>query len=191
MQVIQMEGNHDVQRRWTGVAVVTGTLAPGAAIASQGVFSSKMMVTGTVGGALSPVAGGAACPDAKNKSKVFQLNAESPVLTSMAHSIFEAFEAQSGHSQTAMNSHHEALPETAKPKAVLPAAPSATTRDPLISLEQAAQQLLMHPKTLERKAREGQVPGRKVANKWRFRALELDAWVDRQTVLQSTNRQPN
>jgi excisionase family DNA binding protein len=93
---------------------------------------------------------------------------------------FKAFEAQSNHSQTAKNSQPEALPKTAKPNAILSLTPSATARDPLISVGQAARQLLMHPKTLARKARAGEIPGHKVANKWRFRALELDAWVDTQ-----------
>jgi excisionase family DNA binding protein len=90
------------------------------------------------------------------------------------------FAARSEKPQT-MNSHHQAVPMTAKQKAVRPQTLSAAVSDPLISVDQAAQKLMMHPKTLVRKARAGEIPGRKVANKWRFRALELDAWVDSQS----------
>jgi excisionase family DNA binding protein len=148
--------------------------------------------------ALQPVHRGIQSFRGKNKVQKYLRLAGPSVLGFMTLSRFEELEAQSGPLQTVVNSHHyspavvvDTHLNTGKPKAILSVTPGATSRDPLISVDQAARQLLMHPKTLVRKAREGQIPGRKVANKWRFRALELDAWVDRQTVLQSKNRQPN
>jgi excisionase family DNA binding protein len=35
----------------------------------------------------------------------------------------------------------------------------------------------IHVKTLQRKAREGVIPGRQIGRSWFFRASELDAWV--------------
>ena len=35
----------------------------------------------------------------------------------------------------------------------------------------------MHPKTLERKAREGAIPGHQIFGSWYFRASELDEWL--------------
>ena len=43
----------------------------------------------------------------------------------------------------------------------------------------AASHLLggIHPKTLQRKARIGEIPGYLMANRWFFRASELDEWL--------------
>jgi len=46
----------------------------------------------------------------------------------------------------------------------------------LIDSKQAAALLHVHPKTLQRWASEGVVPGRKIGRCWYFRASELDAW---------------
>ena len=47
----------------------------------------------------------------------------------------------------------------------------------LIGLRDAAELLQIHPDTLKKKARAGEIPGRKVGARWRFRASELDLWV--------------
>ena len=49
--------------------------------------------------------------------------------------------------------------------------------EPLITNETAAALLGIHPKTLERMARRGEVPALKVGRYWRFRSTELDSWV--------------
>ena len=48
--------------------------------------------------------------------------------------------------------------------------------EPLIDSQHAAVLLHVHPKTLQRWASDGVVPGRKIGRCWYFRASELDAW---------------
>jgi excisionase family DNA binding protein len=57
------------------------------------------------------------------------------------------------------------------------AANMANAFEPLLSSEQAASLLQIHPKTLQRLARAGQVPACRVGDLWRFRASDLDEWV--------------
>lgn len=50
--------------------------------------------------------------------------------------------------------------------------------EPLLNDTQAAQLLGgMHPKTLQRMARTGQIPAHKIGRFWYFRASELDKWL--------------
>jgi excisionase family DNA binding protein len=50
--------------------------------------------------------------------------------------------------------------------------------EPLLSADQAANLLGgIHPKTLMRKARNGEVPGYQISRSWFFRASELDNWL--------------
>ena len=49
--------------------------------------------------------------------------------------------------------------------------------EPLIDAEQAAKLLGIHPKTLQKMAREGRVPRIRVGKFWRFRRSELDSWL--------------
>lgn len=49
--------------------------------------------------------------------------------------------------------------------------------EPLLSTEEAAAHLRMHPKTLQRMARQGQVPSIRIGKYWHFRLSALDAWV--------------
>ena len=51
--------------------------------------------------------------------------------------------------------------------------------EPLLDDQQAASLLGgIHPKTLQRMARDGQVPAYRVGRYWRYRASELDAWLN-------------
>jgi excisionase family DNA binding protein len=51
--------------------------------------------------------------------------------------------------------------------------------EPLLTVEQAAQLLGgMHPKTLMRMARGGEVPAAKLGRYWYFRASSLNTWVE-------------
>jgi excisionase family DNA binding protein len=53
--------------------------------------------------------------------------------------------------------------------------------EPLLDDNQAALLLGgLHPKTLQRMARRGQVPAFRVGKYWRYRASELDEWLKRQ-----------
>ena len=49
--------------------------------------------------------------------------------------------------------------------------------EPLLDSEEAAALLKIHPKTLQRMARLGHVPAKRIGDLWRFRASDLDRWV--------------
>lgn len=51
--------------------------------------------------------------------------------------------------------------------------------EPLLDDEQAAVLLGIHPKTLQRLARTGEIPAHRIGRFWRYRASELDAWLRR------------
>lgn len=51
--------------------------------------------------------------------------------------------------------------------------------EPLLGSEEAAQLLKIHPKTLQRMARQRQIPGIQIGKLWRFRRSELNAWIER------------
>ena len=48
--------------------------------------------------------------------------------------------------------------------------------EPLVDSKEAGEALGLHPKTVERMAREGRIPSRRIGKYWRFRASDLDAW---------------
>jgi excisionase family DNA binding protein len=47
----------------------------------------------------------------------------------------------------------------------------------VLNTEEAAALLQIHPKTLQRMAREGAVPAFRIGDLWRFRASALDEWL--------------
>jgi excisionase family DNA binding protein len=47
----------------------------------------------------------------------------------------------------------------------------------VMTLDQTAEYLHLHPVTLRSKARRGEVPGMKVGRQWRFVKEQLDAWL--------------
>lgn len=49
--------------------------------------------------------------------------------------------------------------------------------EPLLNSVQAAALLRIHPKTLQRMARNATVPAHRIGDLWRFRASELDNWL--------------
>lgn len=52
------------------------------------------------------------------------------------------------------------------------------TIEPLMSESEAAKFLGgLHPKTVQRMARHGQLPAYRIGRYWRFRASELDRWL--------------
>ncbi|MBZ5678164.1 MAG: helix-turn-helix domain-containing protein [Acidobacteriia bacterium] len=59
------------------------------------------------------------------------------------------------------------------------------TFEPLLKTAQAAALLGVHPKTLQRMARNGEVPGHRIGDLWRFRASDLDRWVRGEVSSQS------
>ena len=54
---------------------------------------------------------------------------------------------------------------------------SAVTFERVLNTEEAAALLQIHPKTLQKMAREGTVPAFRIGDLWRFRASALDDWL--------------
>jgi excisionase family DNA binding protein len=54
---------------------------------------------------------------------------------------------------------------------------NAFATEPLLDSDQAAAILLLHPKTLQRMARRGDIRALQIGKVWRFRASVLDEWI--------------
>ena len=52
----------------------------------------------------------------------------------------------------------------------------------LLQTDEAAAIIQIHPKTLQRFAREGVIRGIHIGKLWRFRASEIEEWIRRQTA---------
>jgi excisionase family DNA binding protein len=52
--------------------------------------------------------------------------------------------------------------------------------EPLLDSWQAAAMMNVHPKTMQKLARQGQIPGVHVGKLWRFRASVIEAWISAQ-----------
>ena len=50
--------------------------------------------------------------------------------------------------------------------------------EPIWSSDEAARYLRIHPRTLTRMARRGEVPSIQIGRLWRFRRIDLDAWLN-------------
>jgi excisionase family DNA binding protein len=59
---------------------------------------------------------------------------------------------------------------------------TATAFERTLTSNEAAQLLKIHPKTLQRMARKGQIPAHRIGDLWRFRASELDTWFRSRVV---------
>lgn len=55
--------------------------------------------------------------------------------------------------------------------------PDSERFEPLLDSAAAAKLLRIHPKTLQKMARSGSVPGHRIGDLWRFRVSELDSWI--------------
>jgi len=55
--------------------------------------------------------------------------------------------------------------------------PSTPQFEALLDSDEAAALLKIHPKTLQRMARNGEITGIQIGKLWRFRLSELDEWV--------------
>jgi excisionase family DNA binding protein len=60
--------------------------------------------------------------------------------------------------------------------------------EPLLNLDEAAAVLGMHSKTLERMARNKNVPALKVGKRWKFRLTSLNTWLEDGLNSTTTNR---
>lgn len=56
---------------------------------------------------------------------------------------------------------------------------TASNFEPLLDTEEAARLLRIHPKTLRRSARLGEIPAKRIGRLWRFRASALNEWLRR------------
>ena len=63
-------------------------------------------------------------------------------------------------------------------KPAQPAIMNRTQFEPLLDSDEAAALLKIHPKTLQRMARNGQIAGIQIGKLWRFRASVLDEWLN-------------
>src|SRR5271157_1062375 len=54
---------------------------------------------------------------------------------------------------------------------------SAFAAEPLLDSDQAAAIMRIHPKTLQKLARSGEIRGLQIGKVWRFRASVLDEWI--------------
>jgi excisionase family DNA binding protein len=52
--------------------------------------------------------------------------------------------------------------------------------EPLLDTDQAAAIMRIHPKTLQRYARQGIIRGFQIGSMWRFRASDIDRWISEQ-----------
>lgn len=50
-------------------------------------------------------------------------------------------------------------------------------RTDVMTLEEAAEYLRVHPRTLRMKASEGKIPGAKIGRVWRFHRQQLESWL--------------
>ena len=57
--------------------------------------------------------------------------------------------------------------------------------EPLLDSVAAAKLLRIHPKTLQKMARSGTVPGHRIGDLWRFRVSVLDTWIREAVNFQS------
>jgi excisionase family DNA binding protein len=51
--------------------------------------------------------------------------------------------------------------------------------EPLLDSEEAAALIKIHPKTLQRMARHGEITGIRIGKLWRFRASSLNRWLEK------------
>ena len=50
--------------------------------------------------------------------------------------------------------------------------------EPLLDDKQAGEMLGLHPKTLQRLARRGEIPAVRIGRYWRYRASVLNQWIE-------------
>jgi excisionase family DNA binding protein len=71
-------------------------------------------------------------------------------------------------------------PSGEMPSPKLPPSRHPVAPEPLIDSEEAAAIIGIHPKTLQKMARRGQIRGVHVGKLWRFRASTIEEWIARE-----------
>lgn len=82
---------------------------------------------------------------------------------------------QRDRSSRQLSEHGLSEPPQRKPVTSEPFVP-----EPLLDTDQAASIMRIHPKTLQRYARQGIVRGFQLGSMWRFRASDIDRWISEQ-----------
>ena len=59
-----------------------------------------------------------------------------------------------------------------------PVADHESVFEPILDTEEAATLLRMHPKTLQKMARSGEIPAFRIGKGWGFRASMLNKWLE-------------
>jgi excisionase family DNA binding protein len=72
------------------------------------------------------------------------------------------------------NGNHENFEERRPPTSVVP----DQAFEPLLDSGEAAALLKIHPKTLQKLARNGEITGIQIGRVWRFRASALNRWLE-------------
>ncbi len=67
---------------------------------------------------------------------------------------------------------------SAERKPAQPATVSGAQFEPLLDSDEAAALLKIHPKTLQRMARNGEITAIQIGKLWRFRASQLNQWME-------------
>jgi excisionase family DNA binding protein len=70
---------------------------------------------------------------------------------------------------------HQARPNPVSERKLVASEPFVP--EPLLTTDQAAAIMRVHPKTLQKYARKGVVRGFQLGTMWRFRASEIDRWI--------------
>lgn len=55
-------------------------------------------------------------------------------------------------------------------------------RDPIMTVDEVAEYLSLHPLTVRRLARDGEIPAFKVGRQWRIKRELLDKWIADQSA---------
>ena len=77
------------------------------------------------------------------------------------------------------SAHYSAEPEPKiEAESNFPIQPQPTF-EPVLDSEEAAALLKIHPKTLQKLARDGKIPGVRIGKLWAFRASTLNRWLER------------
>src|SRR5579863_9472052 len=92
----------------------------------------------------------------------------------------QSFQDQPSDDQQRRNGNGSAnLPEAKlHPDAGAASAIRRLTFEPVLDSEEAAALLHIHPKTLQRLARNGEIPGFRIGKLWGFRASALNQWLE-------------
>ena len=64
-----------------------------------------------------------------------------------------------------------------------PVTHTQSTFEPVLGSEEAAALLHIHPKTLQRLARNGEIPGFRIGKLWGFRASALNQWLENRLAI--------